>query len=59
MSEIDINEKLEDFREAQMEANKEIFKMDLDKAGIETLRGLSKRTLEKGREEFTKKSKAK
>jgi hypothetical protein len=59
MSEIDINEKLEDFREAQMEANKEIFKMDLDKAGIETLRGLSKRTLEKGREEFAKKSKAK
>lgn len=59
MSEIDINEKLEDFREAQMEANKEIFKMDLDRAWIETLRGLSKRALERGREELTKKSKTK
>lgn len=59
MSEIDINEKLEDFREAQLEANKEIFKMDLEKSGIETLRGFSKRELLKGRESLQKETKTK
>ena len=47
MSEVDINEELEIYQEKQRESNKEIFAMDLDKLGIETLRGMKKRELEK------------
>lgn len=59
MAEIDINEKLEYFREAQLENNKEIFKMDLDKFQIETLRWFSKRDIEKGRASLEKETKSK
>ena len=54
MAEIDINEKIEEVQELQRENNKEIFAMDLDRIGIQTLRWVSKTKLEKWKAELKK-----
>ena len=58
MEEIDINEKIEIYQEAQKEANKEIFAMDLDRFGIETLRWISKRKIQDWKESLKSKETA-